>query len=494
MARDLLFQERVNELVRQGFGEAEALKRVRVSKEADGGTTAVSESSDDMVDDSEDVAARQFVIVTKDLSGLGWAKKLIEEGETVTVATQYSEEEDEENRKAMKQVGRGWVDVVELKDLPSFHGDSTYFVFGENCFVEEAEKLIKAGQKVFPPNIVLSEKMEHDRQYAVEVAEQAGLQSPPTYEFSTLDEAIRFLDENQDTAFVFKPDDGKFNYLTFVPSRREDADANRELYAYLSHMKEEPGGFILQERIPLKDALEVNVEVWLWEGDPFFATVGLELKRRDTGDLGEMCGCAADFIQVIPVDSPLVQQTVGKLLPFYKEQGYTGFADVNVIFTKDGEPYFLEVCNRFGYNAHVTYFLGLAKDGFGNIIADFTDGEIESIPERFRRDVGASVTLFIDHPRPGLPVNIDDTVVEQFYPFDGYMEDDQWLLTDYSNEVGIVCDHASTIEEAAKKVLKIVQSEKVAAPDAYYRVDIGASDYPNAPARRMAELKKRGLL
>jgi phosphoribosylamine-glycine ligase len=478
-----------------GMSERDAILKAYKGSSDDSEEAEPAHSSEADPEPSGD-SDRQWVIVTKDFSGLGWAKKLIEEGETVTVAS-IEDEDDAETKKQRAQVGKGWVGVIELsKAISSLSTDNTYWVFTENNYPEEADKLRKAGQKVFGTS-ALSEKMEHDRNYGVEVANEAGLDSPPTHEFTSLEEGITYIEENPDTAYVFKPDDGKFNYMTFVPIRKKDADANREVFHYLSHMKEDPGPYILQERIPQEDALEVCVEAWMYEGEPFMATLGLEVKRKNTYDLGEMCGCGGDFSQIIPLDSELVKQTVGKMFPFYKEQNYTGFVDVNVLFTPDNKPHFLEVCNRFGYNAHPNLFLGLALDGFGNILADYIDGYVDNMESRFRKDIGCSLTLFLDHPRPGLPVHIDERFNEQFYPFDGYKEndDDTLLLTGYSDEVGVFIDHGATIEAAWKAVSeKIAFEEAVSFPDMYYRWDLAADNYFNAPILRYKELHKRGLL
>jgi phosphoribosylamine-glycine ligase len=487
--------ENIRQLRQSGLSEQEATARAH--QYARGEDDSVESEEEPSVEESAPSSGRQFVVVTSDFSGLGWAKKLQEEGETVTLAVKYDEEDDPKLKKMMKMVGEGWLEVVELsKAVNTLQSDNTYWIFAQNCFVEEAKQLLKANQKMFPPSIELCEKMEHDRQYAVEIAEEAGLPSPPTHEFTTREEGLAHLDSNTHKAYVFKPDDGKFNYMTFVPVRRADEDANRELYTYLQHMRKDPGPYVLQERIAMEDALEVNCELWIYEGEPFLASVGLEVKRKNTYDLGEMCGCGGDFIQFIPIESELVKQTVGKLLPFYKEQNYTGFADVNVIFTKDGQPYFLEVCNRFGYNSHPNMFLALATDTFGNIMADFIDGNVEGMEGRFRQDVGCSLTMFLDHPREGLPVHVDAKYVEQFFPFDGYKEDDdQILLTGYSDEVGIFLDHGKDIPAAWKAVRdKIVFEEAVSFPDCYFRYDLADDNYYNAPILRMKELKKRGLL
>ena len=440
---------------------------------------------------TSDSPARQFVVVTADYSGLGWAKKLQDEGETVTLAVENPETKPEHKRE-FDQVAKGWLDTMPLSEaLTILRTDSTYWIFAENCFTEQADKLRSQGQKVFGTS-ALAEKLEHDRKYATDIATAHGLESPPTHEFTTRQEGLAFLAENPDTAYVFKPDDAQQNHLTFVPERVQDADANHELTVYLSHMKTEPGAYILQERV---HGTEVNVEAWLYEGEPFFAFATLESKRKNVGDLGEMAGCAGDFAWMLPLDSDLVTSTIGKLFPFYKDEAYTGFADVNVIFGDNG-PLFLEVCNRFGYNGHISLFLGLATDTFGHIIADFIDGQTANMESRFRRGrLAASLTLFLDHPREGLPIHIADEAWPYYYPFDGYKEDDELLLAGYSNEVGVFVDcSASTVTEAAQNILSHLKHEEVSYPGMYYRTDLGDRDYPNAPNSRWHALHQSAIL
>jgi len=418
----------------------------------------------------------------------------------VILATEEDEEDDGETVKQYAQVAENWLPRMELKDaMKQMQSVHTYWIFDDNSFPKEADTLRAEGQKVFGTT-ALAERMEHDRHYAMQIAkDEAHLDTMSTHEFKTIEEGLMLLDKNPDKAYVFKPDDGKFNWMTFVPVRQEDADANREVYHYMAHMKDEPGDYILQERIKLEDGLEVNCELWLYEGEPFLATVGLELKRKDTYDVGEMSGCAGDFVQVVPLDTPLLEKTIYRFLPFYQEKKYTGLVDVNVIFTPDNKPHFLEVCNRFGYNCHATVFMGLAKDGFGNIIADICDGKVENFASRFSKDIGCSLTLFLDHPRPGLPVHIDPRWAHHYFPYDGYKEDGleehDLLLTGYSDEVGIFVDAGRTVEDAWKHLSeKIAFEESVSFPDMKYRWDLADTNYYNAPVLRYRELQKRGLL
>ena len=427
---------------------------------------------------------RMFVVVTEDMSGLGWVKKLLEEGEQAVLATKISE--DERDPDQFNEVGKGWVPVITFEQaVKDFSDPMTYWIFDSNKLSEEADKLRTKGQKVFGTS-KLSAKMEFDRAYAVKVATDAGLSSPDTHEFSDIQKALDFLDQHDNQPYVFKPDAAEFNRLTYVPFREKGKDANRELYYYLQNLTDFSGTFILQER---KYGVEINVEAWFYEGEPFISFVGLENKRKHNRDLGEMAGCAGDVEFPVPLDSTLVQDTVGKMFPFYKKEKYTGFADVNVI-VGDTETFFLEVCDRFGYNAHPTLFLTLAIDGFGSIIADWMDGKVEGMKHRFRNGFGVSVSLYIEHKREGLPIHISPEALKRFYPFDGYKSKDQVLLTGYSEEVGIFTDFDYTIGGAEESIVhKLFYNEAISFPDMFFRTDLGGQDYANAPLKRYEAIR-----
>lgn len=437
---------------------------------------------------------RVFVVVTEDYSGLGWAKKLLEEGEQVVLASAPSDAETEDetwDKKVYDKVGQGWVPKMTLTDaLAKLKGPHTYWLFAENHHTDIAEQLRKAGQKVFGTS-KLGERMEHDRDYAVKVAKDAGLDSPEGHGFTSVKDGLAFLDANPDTAYVFKPDDAKSSHLTTVPFRERSRDANRELYHYLDHLTEDPGSFILQER---KYGVEVNVEAWVYEGKAFFSFVTLENKRKGNRNSGEMIGCAGDVTWPLDMKSKLFTETIGKLLPFYAKEHYTGFADVNVIIG-DNAVWFLEVGNRFGYNSHPNLFLALALDGFGSILADFIDGKTKGMPDRFRKGFGASISLNIDHTRPGLPLHLHEDHVKRFYPYDGYKEGDDLLLSGWSNDVGIITDFDYTLQGAADNVFqKFYYGEAVSFSDMFYRDDLGQRDYQGSPIQRYEALQAMGLL
>jgi hypothetical protein len=142
-------------------------------------------------------------------------------------------------------------------------------------------------------------------------------------------------------------------------------------------------------------------------------------------------------------------------------------------------------------------FLGLAKEGFGDIIADYVDGNVEGMVDRFDGErYAGSLCVFLDHPREGLPLHIDPAVESMVYVFDGMVDggDDQILLTAYSTEIAILVAAGKTIPEIASTLEGQLAHEAVSAPDLHWRLDLGGLDYPNAPAKRLKELETRGLL
>lgn len=429
-----------------------------------------------------------FVVVTEDHCGLGWAKKLSEEGERVVIAARPAD--DEEHLEQFSLVGGGIVPVMTFEDAladPSLK--NAIWLFDHNHCMDLAGLLLRNKRTVFPPNIELAENLEHDRQAAVDAANQAGLDTPSTWPFDTNADGLAFLDQNPNTAYVLKPNEGSNNYSTFVPNALDPARANRQVYLYLKYLGEITCGYILQER---KDGVEINVELWFDKGEPFFAFCCLENKRRGEKDTGEITGCAGDVAFVIPVDCPLVQQTIGKMIPFYKSHEYTGFADVNVILG-DNKVWFLEVCDRWGYSSHPNLLLNLLIDGYGvgQLIKDWLAGTLKGdCAQRFRAGFGASITCYVDHPRVGLPVMFrDEKCLRSWFPFDLYAEGDDRMLAGYSPEAGIVCHHDYTIRQATEGCVKLLEDGGIVCPDMAYRTDLSKTDYPMSPERRYDALK-----
>jgi phosphoribosylamine-glycine ligase len=456
---------------------------------------------------AEETKKEYIIIVTKDYSGLGFAKMAMEAGFPTILATAGSEPEQydklaaeknltmkeigelselEKQMEGFEKVGDGIVPRIPLEKLMESRAKykTSYWIWDGNHNWEQSEQLRKEGFPRVLGGSELNDKMEHDRKFGEDMVREAGLPTPETIEFPTISDGLAFLEEdgNLERAFVFKPDDGEGSYSTYVPDCPKDKDAHDELVDYMKALPEEGGNYILQER---KKGVETNVEVWIYKGQPFFAFCDLECKRRSNGDKGEMVGCAFDFAFTVPLECKAVTETVMKLLP-HMPADYTGFIDMNFIVSEK-QNYFLEFCARFGYNAHPNLFINLGIRSFPEIITDFMDGRIERFYDNFNDGFGASILCRIDHPKAGFPIILLDGVEKDFYFFDAYRQDDKYFIAGYGNEVGIICGQDYTIKTAGEEALNNL--EKIHYPSREARTDIDKNDYPTSPQARYDALE-----
>jgi phosphoribosylamine--glycine ligase len=419
----------------------------------------------------------KFVVVTKWFTGLGFAVRLRDEGHDVELAVAGIDDQRLQARYAL--VGNGLLpkrtlaEVVAARD----HRHDAYFVWDENHSVEENECLRREGFKVLGGGRY-AEAMEHDREACLEFVGRYGLRPPPSQPFADAAAAIRFLEEHPATAYVCKPDAGD-NYETYLPQSERAEEANLELRVHLGSLHSH-SPFMLQER---KDGVETNVEVWFDRGEPRFAFMTLEAKRRLTGDLGDLGGCALDFVFTIPLESRAVAETVGLLYPAYREMRYTGFGDANVVVARDG-VWFFEKCERLGYNAHPNLFWNIARDPLGETLAALVDG---ALAPNFSPGFGASCTMYMDHPASGKAIQFPDEVYPSLYFLDAYKNGNLYLTAGYADSVLLVNAFGYTMPQAWDAAL--ARAAQVKFPGRSYRLDGAGTDYPSSPVRRYEALE-----
>lgn len=432
---------------------------------------------------------RKFVLVTSDWAGLGSAIQEIQKnGSEVIIAAKPKHDIEKEKRKAYSIQGNGLVETIPLDDLMEKREEyeDWFWVWDGNHNTDESELLREEGFKVFGGSEFAYE-LENDRELGVEYAEEAGLIPPPSFEFQSAEDGIKFLEQNEDKAYVVKPNASEESHLTQPFSRTtEPKNANIEARKYLKAMN--VSDYLLQER---KKGVEVNVELFFSNGEPMFAQANLEDKFRHNGDLGYPTGCAFDLCWKILMDCELVKRTVAKFIPDLKEKKYTGFADANVI-VGDDEIWFLEFCFRCGYNAHPNLFSTISKKTFLQTAADLLEG----IAVEAKSGFGASVTLFSDKECTGLPIYVPESLNGNFYLFDGYKskedENEEFSMGGFGKEIAIVTAFNYTPETALE--LAIENAYKIKFCNADFRTDCAQTDYPLSIVRRYQALKAMNLL
>jgi hypothetical protein len=183
----------------------------------------------------------------------------------------------------------------------------------------------------------------------------------------------------------------------------------------------------------------------------------------------------------------------------YKETEYTGFGDCAVLF-HDNDVNFLEWTCRFGYNAHPTLFRSLLIAPFGETLAQMIDSPMPSdaFYEKFRKGFGASIRMYCDHTKLGWPLYVSKDVAKMFYHFEAYQDEtcldpeQDYRLAGFGNDVGIICAHGWTVQDAGKKALE--NALKINFPICAYREDLDEANYPSSPIKRYEAIRSMGLL
>lgn len=392
--------------------------------------------------------------------------------------------DDRRAADAYDLVGNGLVTKIPLADaIDDRHRyRNAYWIWDENHSVEANELLRREGFKVFGGGR-FADTMEHDRDACLSFVDAYGLKPPPSHAFDEPAAAIRFLEEHAATAYVYKPDRGE-NYETWLPQSDTAEEANLELRQHLRSLRNR-SSFVLQE---LKDGIETNVEVWFVKGEPRFAFMEIESKKKLAGDLGDLIGCAFDFTFTVPLDSRAVRESVGRLFPAYREMGYTGFGDANFIAARDG-IWFFEKCERFGYNAHPNLLWTLNRDPLGDTLASLVEG---TFTPNFAPGFGASCTMYMDHRAPGKVIQFPQTIARDLYLYDAHRDGELLLTSGYYDDVLIATGFGYTIPTAWEDVR--AKANAVKFPGRSFRIDGGGTDYPSSPLRRYEALQAMGYL
>lgn len=427
------------------------------------------------------VPATKCIWVTRYWGGLGLALLAQRQGADVLVATDYRTVKADE-LASTKRIGDGLLRKIDLQQaMRQLRGQGHLWVFDSNDLPTEADQLRRQGEAVIGTSR-LSAKMEDDREFAGQVAQSVGFPLPETQEFHDYSQAVKFLQANADRAFCYKPDK-QDPTATYVPLEADGPKANAELQEYLNALE---GGhrpsFVLQEVV---HGIEVNVDLWLSHGQPIAAFMDLEAKRKLVGELGENVGCAGDYVLPLPLDHPAVAATVGRYLNWPALRDYTGTIDANVMLVQ-GQPYFLENCFRFGYNAYAALFQALADVPMVELLRRWISGE--SVTEGFS-GVAASLTLVVDHPKAGTPILIPPAQREATYLYRSYGEGALRLVEDWP-EVACVVAKDTTLAGAGERCLE--HARQIGLPGKGYRIDLTSDRQDTLPLARFQALQEMG--
>jgi len=456
------------------------------------------------------INALNYAIFTYDFECLGYALRLLEEGNSVVIGRLEPEDMgekvgDPELEKRRKQIGSGLIKVVPAKTLFKFLMSNNeiedYFVdFDFNYGYKYAEELEKKGYVgLFPHEI--DREMEKDRQLAQDFVKKnyPDLFIPEEKEFKDISEAIDYIQESE-KLYVIKPNSDKI--YTFVPTSEEPDKFIEEAKSFLEENKKEleKEGFIVQEKII--QPVEATPEAIYYKGEPIAFTVDLELKKFGAGDISYQTGCTYDTVFPIDEDCRLVKVGLQPYFETAKERKFSNFMDASMLIDrKNDKPYFGEFCAaRRGYNSFyteltllpsVSHFFECVKQGLNPFKAKL---------HPFENDVAkfaVSIRIFNlvedkdRYPQSDLPIQVDKLLSKYIWLEDAKKVDNKIVTAGYKQDVAIVTGAGNSLKEAIENAIMNVSGLVIR--DMYFRNDLDSEEWYSLSNRYTYLLEQKWL-
>jgi phosphoribosylamine-glycine ligase len=289
-----------------------------------------------------------------ELSTTALARRMHDEGAEVLV---YTPREKRGKLISVSRNGDGLVPKAQSREQWLAFGtadpNTLWFFDGTGCG-ELADRLRSMGKRVVGGGSA-ADKLENDRSFGTAVATRAGMQIPPTREFSTVSAATAFL-KGKTRQLV---GDGGWAWKS---NRWLSADANfcgdpDDLLRHLGHIQTRFGDVIpavLQERVK---GVALSTMQW-FNGQAFVGPVEATLEKKSAwaGDLGPSTGCSLNAVWYYSDARPAVAQAL-HWDEFENElraiKAPPGAYDINAIVNKDG-AWFLEHTPRLGIDSELT--------------------------------------------------------------------------------------------------------------------------------------------
>ena len=397
---------------------------------------------------SDNRTFEHFVIFTAFGESCSIAKKLKDEGKDVILAMVDdlkhvdSEEGPEEHKRRMENYD-GVVEKMSaekaIRELASVKDKDSYFLYFDlNCLYRFAEQALKLGFKYgnFPTKEDYA--MESDRDKAKEIVKKyyPDLKIAPVFDFSKIEEAMKFLEEDKGGFFALKGNsDGA---KTVVPLMEDSEICKSKLRECLEKGKSdyESKGFILETRIP--SPMEYTPQAVFMDGELVFMDVDIENKPIGSGNIGYQVGAAQTLVCPVEERSQLARIAFPPFVHALAKKHVGIFTiDASILEDRrDGSRYFGEFCfNRFGYDSlYAEIAMSRSASGF---FEDIVNGINPLI-----RDYGVAVRIFnLPVKAPYLYKNddlkdmgIDCKTYEGLWPFDMKDVDGLKMTTGYSTD------------------------------------------------------------
>lgn len=416
---------------------------------------------------------KKFLFVSLDALIADAAWQVVREGHDVKFYIDNPEDQDIADGMVPKV--RDWKAEVEWADVIVFDD-----VLGQGALAAE---LRKKGKLVIG-GTPYTDRLEDDRSFGQSELKRHGVKILPYEEFDDFDKAIEYVKAKPD-AYVIKPSGEAANIkkLLFVGQEDKGEDVLRVLEAYKKTWSGEVKHFQLQKRV--MSGVEVAVGAF-FNGHEFVypINVNFEHKKLFPGDLGVATGeMGTSMFWSKP--NKLFNDTLRKMEPTLKQEGYVGYIDINCIVNGYG-IYPLEFTARFGYpTLHIQAESLLTP--LGEFFFRMANGDTFEFRTKSGFHLGTRIVVPpfpFDDEKTYESFSKDSAIIFKKPQLDGIRIEDvkikkgEWTIAGKSGVVLVVAASGSTMRQAQTQMKNRIKN--ITIPNMYYRIDIGDRWYEDS--------------
>ncbi len=415
---------------------------------------------------------KNFLFVTIDSLITDTAWQIVKEGHNV----KYFIEDP-----TQKDIGDGFVPKTEDWQKEVDWADVIIFddVLGQG---KKAKKLADEGKSVIG-GTPYTDQLEDDRGFGQEELKKAGVSTIPSWDFTSFDEAITFVQQNPGK-YVIKPSGEAQNIkqLLFVGEDDDGKDVIRVLEDYKRFWSKKIKTFQIQKKIV---GVEVAVGAF-FNGNEFIypINVNFENKKLFPGNIGPSTGeMGTHMFWSMP--NKLFNASLKRMEPKLKEEKYKGYIDINFIVNNYG-IYPLEFTSRFGYPT-----ISIQQEGMLNPIGEFFYDIAKGNTPKLKTKSGFQLGFRVVVP----PFPFKDKITFETYAKDAMIVfkkpglegihiedvkkvDGDWIVTGTAGVVLIICGTGQTMKLAQSQAYSRINNIMI--PNMYYRKDIGDRWYEDS--------------
>ncbi len=406
----------------------------------------------------------KFLFVSLEALSADLAWHLKKEGHDVKFSIQSQSEKD---------VGDGFIDKVDSWEPEKDWAD--VIVFDDIGFGNLAEKLRAEGKNVIGGS-PYTDKLEYDRGFGQEELGKVGVSIIPSWNFTSFDEAIEFVNKNPDK-YVIKPSGHAQSEkeLLFVGQEEDGKDVRQVLEHYKNRWSSKIKVFQIQKFV---SGVEVAVGAF-FNGKDFVQpiNVNFEHKRLFPDDIGPSTGEMGTSMYWTK-SNPIFESTLLKMKEKLVESKYIGYIDINCIANSRG-IYPLEFTSRFGYPTISIQIEGVTSE-WGAFLSEAAEGKDVQLKCKKGYQVGVVVAI------PPFPFEDDKafrkyseeaTILFKKPNLNGVhigevkLVEGHWHIAGRSGYALVITGSGASMLEAISQAYQSVRNVMI--PNMFYRDDIG---------------------